>query len=317
MHDLHLLTLNVQGLREQRKRYRLYEWLKNQKFGIALVQETHFSNEIVNEINNEINDFATAFHSFGKSNSRGVSVFFSKKLPISIINFISDADGRYIMLNIEIDECFYTIINVYAPNEEKNRNVFFKKIMNSVNDFSQGSVIIGGDFNEVLEQTDRISKARSKILRKTYGLSQCIKKKKLMDIWRIKNPGKRQFTWRRKSLGEASRIDFFLIDQNLTSARSCDIRPAQIQYTDHMAVSLKVEYGNRENKGPGLWKINNSILENTEYKAMVDNLIDTLIERNGEMKLEKPNFWDYCKLMIKFKTIEYCRNSPFVSRHVP
>lgn len=71
MHDLHLLTLNVQGLREQRKRYRLYEWLNNQKFGIALVQETHFSNEIVNEINNEINDFATAFHSFGKSNSRG------------------------------------------------------------------------------------------------------------------------------------------------------------------------------------------------------------------------------------------------------
>lgn len=125
MNVLHVLTLNVQGLRNKEKRFRLYEWLKHQNFGVAFLQETHFSDDLFKQINSEIQDFAKIFHSLGKTNSRGVCIMISKKSPISIIDSKSDNEGRYVMLNLELEDNFYTLLNLYAPNDEKNRNVFF------------------------------------------------------------------------------------------------------------------------------------------------------------------------------------------------
>ena len=69
-----------------------------------------------------------------------------------------------------------------------------------------------------------------------------------------------QFTWKRQVLNEASRIDYLLIQKDIeTSIASCDIRPAQISKTSHLAVSIKIK-NTEETRGPGFLKINNSIL---------------------------------------------------------
>ena len=69
--NLCLLTLNAQGLRDRSKRFRLYQWLRQQKFDIAYLQETHITDEIVSLIENETCDFVNCFHSCGTSKSRG------------------------------------------------------------------------------------------------------------------------------------------------------------------------------------------------------------------------------------------------------
>ena len=43
MADLSIITLNVNGLRAQRKRLLLFDFLKRSKFDIVLLQETHVS----------------------------------------------------------------------------------------------------------------------------------------------------------------------------------------------------------------------------------------------------------------------------------
>ena len=88
---------------------------------------------------------------------------------------------------------------------------------------------------------------------------------------------------------------------------SCDIRPAFISYTDHLAVSFKFYTNEKEDRGPGLWKINNSILENVEYQTMVQNIIDKAKIFAASRELDNRHTWEYCKQIIKNDTIKFCK----------
>ena len=65
--------------------------------------------------------------------SRGVSILINKNLPFIILNVHKSNDGRIILLNCEILENIITIVNIYAPNNEKLRIEFFNKIKSFVN----------------------------------------------------------------------------------------------------------------------------------------------------------------------------------------
>ena len=140
-----------------------------------------------------------------------------------------------------------------------------------------------------------------------YGLKKLIKNYKLLDIWRIKHQSLQQYSWKRKnSAKEASRIDYFLIQPELSPlVSSCDIRPALIQYTDHLAVSVKL-ISNTSDRGPGTFKLNNSILENTEYQQLIENLINEFKNNLNKYK-NIGSAWDIFKNKIREKTINFCK----------
>jgi len=90
---------------------------------------------------------------------------------------------------------------------------------------------------------------------------------KLIDTWRLFNPNKTQFTWRRKNAIEKSRIYKWLFDSKYSNIiYSSDIRPAQISSTDHLAKSLKIKI--KTDRGPGIWKFNNSLLQDKNYTTL-------------------------------------------------
>jgi len=166
-------------------------------------------------------------------------------------------------MSIDIKTNIYTLLNIYAPNEKKSRNVFFDTLSELLIQNAQGVKVIGGDFNEINDQIDRKTISKSKITLNTH-LKNLIKNNKLTDIWRVINPSKLHFTWRRKNKTEMSLIDFWLIDSNIVPlVYSTDIRPAIIQTTDHMAISIKLKLPG--SRGPGFWKLNNSLLSDTGY----------------------------------------------------
>ena len=94
MNNLHIITLNVQGWIDKNKRYRFYQWIKNQKCNIIFLQETHFTDKISKIVLNEISEFAEIFNSFGKSNSKGVSILVKNNLEYSVLKITSSDDGR-------------------------------------------------------------------------------------------------------------------------------------------------------------------------------------------------------------------------------
>ena len=239
---VHLLSLNVQGIRAQSKRLRLKEYIKQQNAQIILIQETHFTSEIEDSIKQDFQNF-NLYHSFGSNVSKGCSILIAHSLNCEIIDFHKDKNGRYLLLNIEFDTNVYSILNIYAPNDQRLRNTFFKDIDLLLKDKSMGIKLVAGDFNETLTKIDRVEKKRndSKIYKPSNNLSNVIKYHKLTDIWRIFNSQKTQYTWKRKNNIEKSRIDYWLIEDTIRPAiLSTDIRPAQIKYTDHLAISLKI-----------------------------------------------------------------------------
>ena len=58
-------------------------------------------------------------------------------------------DGRIILKNDKVDEKELTLVNIYAPNNPKDRKLFFQKIQKWISNFAvnKEEIIVGGDFN--------------------------------------------------------------------------------------------------------------------------------------------------------------------------
>jgi len=123
---------------------------------------------------------------------------------------------------------------------KKQRNSYYKKLGDLILGQTEDATILGGDHNDILNKSDIITKIpNAKPIKTTKCLKKLMKQNKLIDIWKIKNEHRSQFTWRRKSSTEKNRIDFWLISKDLMPLiLSTDIRPAIIQYTDHLAISI-------------------------------------------------------------------------------
>ena len=149
---LHICSINTNGLQQPEKRQRLIEWSKQQQCNILLMQETHFSQNIENKL---IQDFeGSLYQSNGTSNSRGVAIWIKKNVEFKLIDEYKDNEGRLLLINVEINNAIYTIINIYTPNNMNKRNTFFKQVDRSINEHSIGQIILAGDYNDILSKID-------------------------------------------------------------------------------------------------------------------------------------------------------------------
>ena len=112
--------------------------------------------------------------------------------------------GRYIILKADIEDTTYLLINVYAPNKDKDLIEFFKHLLNKLkkeNLDSEENIVMGGDFNCPLNPA--IDKKGGTLNERKSVIScirDCLKNElDFVDIWRIKNPGISSVTWSQKS----------------------------------------------------------------------------------------------------------------------
>jgi len=90
----------------------------------------------------------------------------------------------------------------------------------------------------------------------------------LTDIYRQLHPRTKLFTYESKTLKLKSRIDFFLVSTPI----SFDVLKAEIRTSiapDHKSVFRGVEIKSEFKRGPGLWKFNNTLLEDENYKELI------------------------------------------------
>ena len=306
--SVHILTLNVQGLRDKNKQKRVFEWSKQQRANILFLQETHLTTDIIQNFNNQFN--GTVLHSCGTSNSRGVAVLIHTSVSHNILSVHCDTGGRFILVNIEIDNNCYSLTNIYAPNNPNERNSFFKSISENISELATGAIILGGDFNEILDtKLDRRNRPNTvpKRTKASNALGNLNKTHNLIDIWRVKHRQKIQFTWKRQTRNEASRIDYFCLQNDLESCvYSCDIRPAQISKTSHLSVSLKLRI-NKETRGCGFWKINNSILQDKEYQSLIKSTIEKYNPGGENEELTCQRTWEKIKVDVREASQAYSK----------
>ena len=98
MANLKLQTRNVDGLRDTKKRQKLFQLLKNSEENIFLLQETHTTPEDESQWKKEWD--GDILFSHGSSNSKGVATLIKNSINVKINKSIEDNDGRYVILDI-------------------------------------------------------------------------------------------------------------------------------------------------------------------------------------------------------------------------
>jgi exonuclease III len=97
---VHLISVNIRGLRNKEKRKMIYNWITNQKADICFLQETFLDTILDNSMKKEWS--IETISSFGTNHSRGVTIVYKKNVDLKIINYIVADDGRKILINLEI-----------------------------------------------------------------------------------------------------------------------------------------------------------------------------------------------------------------------
>ena len=163
--NIHILTLNVQGVRDRNKQRRVFEWAKQQKANVLFLQETHLTTDLFDKFNQQFK--GTVVHSLGTSNSRGVAVLIHSSVCHKVLNTHCDTHGRLIVVNVMIDTATYSLVNIYAPNNQADRNVFFKQLLDIITEYAEGKIILASVYNEILDpKIDRRNRV-NKIPKKT------------------------------------------------------------------------------------------------------------------------------------------------------
>ena len=141
--------------------------------------------------------YSAIFSSFFNA-SVGVGILFNN-FTFQILKSYSDPVGRFLIIDIHTENKTLTLANcnIYAPNNDDP--FLFENFYYHLLTFDCGELILGGDFNLVLD----VRKDKSGGNPVTH--KNCLKKVQyiidsldLIDIWRVLNPGAKRFTWRRR-----------------------------------------------------------------------------------------------------------------------
>ena len=150
MNNVNLLSFNVRGLRDHKKRQEIFYWLKNLQNGklcIHLLQETHSIESDLDSWRKEWG--ADIFLPHGDSRSRGIAFLLPENKDYKILSFKNVIEGRIACLDICIEGMVTSIINVYLPTKDKqaDQTAAISKLETYLNNINPETLILGGDFN--------------------------------------------------------------------------------------------------------------------------------------------------------------------------
>ena len=313
---LKLCSLNTRGLRDSKKRMGLFHWLKTHKNGeysFVLLQETHSDASQENKWKQEWG--SDIYFSHGVTNARGVAILCPKKTEHTILKVDRDAEGRIIILEVQIDDDILALCNIYAPTQEQgykqDRQLAFLNILrDKLVNYKESIVplVIGGDLNTYLTPSlDKQQKQHENIPKTSFAtelIGDC-NEYNLLDCWRILNPNFKRFTWRQPNPVRQSRIDYWLISSSLINMVSdCDIQPSY--KSDHSLITLEFRIGPATERGPGMWKFNVSLLKDVEYVAKINTSISDFKDTYDNLE-DKSLKWELIKCELRRETIYYCK----------
>ena len=105
----------------------------------------------------------------------------------------------------------------------------------------------------------------------------------LIDIWRVRNPDERRFSWRQKNPVIQRRLGFWLTSSSLQEdVENVDIIPAI--KSDHSAITLLINGIEDERHGPSFWKFNASLIDDEMYVSLIRDKYSTWIEEGNEIE---------------------------------
>jgi len=206
------------------------------------------------------------FFSNLSSSSAGVAFLFRPGLVPESCHFQEVIKGRFISLELVINNFHFTLFNVYAPSESVERRAFFLSLIRHFRSIDLNDCIcMGGDFNCTLEPL--LDRNTAEPHPESYAdLSNFFSAIGLLDAWRLCHPNESQYTWGRWANGRASfaRLDRWYINSHFRTAVFSPVHFPSL-FSDHHLVTMGLFFPQPSYKS-AYWKFNTNLLEDTSFK---------------------------------------------------
>ena len=147
------ITNNVKGLQNNPKQLSVVEYFRNKldNKGILFLQET---DSTFNDENIWKDDFnGPVFYLHGTSQSCVVLIAYFGNLNFSVNKQVGDKNGRILILDVNIDEIRYVLVNIYNANTEVEQVQVLSELnelMKNINFSKENCIVLAGDHNVFL-----------------------------------------------------------------------------------------------------------------------------------------------------------------------
>jgi len=294
-------SLNCTGLKDYSKRSRIFDRLKSLNFDIVFLQDVHVTS--LREANKWGNHWGGRyFWSFGGEHSCGVGILLHPKFECIVKSYHHDSEGRFQYVDIQLLQETFRLINVYAPNKDKERKLFLKSLLPYISVNSH--VIWAGDFNFVDNlRIDKfggnpeygdIGKDIMKYYKHDFGF---------FDPFRKLHPTTLEVTWLNPNGTIGCRLDRFYLSRSLTGSLESAQSTACMD-SDHSFVDLEFNINFvGEAGGPGYWKANTKVLFDVQFEQDFLKLWQEL----DAAPLKTSEWWEQCKLRFKDLIISHSK----------
>lgn len=270
--SVNIVSWNVRGLGGPIKRSRVFSHLKNLNSDIIFLQETHL--QVKDHVRLRKPWTGQVFHSNFNSRARGTAIVMHKRVHFSPSQIIADYEGRYVIVVGILFHMSVVIVNIYAPNWDNPS--FFSSLFSSIPNLNSHYLILGGDFNCVMDP--RYDWSNPKTLEQSAAakaVSAFMTQTGCADPWRFLNPSKKEFSFFSSVHQSYSRIDYFFQDKALLPlVRSSEY--SAIVISDHAQHSLNLDFSNIRG-GVNQWRFDSGLLSDKEFCKYTSTNIDTFI----------------------------------------
>lgn len=300
-----LLSINANGLCNEDKRLSFIHWLQSlpSVIDFVCIRKSHCASDV--ECSAWFRSSGFSFvASHGTNRSCGVVVLF--RPCFSVVKSWPGSSGCSLMVEFKCSDFVFCVCSLYAPN----RNPDLDELLVDCAKLVDPSIptLLCGDFNTVFDRLEDccgscpLDDSRKSTPLSTSLFSECC----VADIWHLLHPSQPSFTWTRADSTIASRIDLIGWPYAwLAFVASCKI--LSCPYSNHAAVTLSWSPPDSPSRGPGLWKLNCSILDESDYYQHISDFWASWCLRRPSFS-SLAHWWDPGKSRIKGLTINYCRD---------
>lgn len=283
---------------ERRRRF-LRDVLMQEGLDILFLQETKLSTsqQEIQFVDDFKNNFWT-FHSIGISGSAGTAVMLRKSKNVALVDCVLEQTGRIASVDFLWHNQLVRAISLYAPNTLSDRYQFFRTLRHFID--TPCNVIVGGDFNCVIRKQDCTYTRGHRDGSVTY-LEKLLVENNLIDVMDAGDscPTLRFTHWQGSSHARLDRI--YMSAEMTEKIKKYEVRPLEI--SDHGLVTccLASRRVSQSLHSKGVWKMNESILDDEEFIGRVRGMIDVLKTQENDIACK----WELFKQQLKMTAIEH------------
>jgi exonuclease III len=273
--NLSLITFNCRGLRNKAKLRGILAKVNKlvNNGAIVALQETHAIDESLLKMYWKHNYILNC----SSRDQKGVALLFNSNFVI-VKEFRDDVD-RQIIVSIRNESLSLIVANVYGSNNVAENNDFYERLHENLLVFShespESSVVVMGDFNVCMSSGDYINRRHVQAER---DLAQRIINNNdvlnLHDAYRcrVSDGG---YTWARGTC--FSRLDYVFVSESLVRFITHSDNDWAFGSSDHAAVKIQLSVPEERVFGPGITKVNTTILRDPIWQKKVEDKLKFML----------------------------------------